>query len=553
MKKQSISRWVCAAAASVALVGALGIVGCEQSGSTGMHRDSETWQRAQKTGASPHAAGFSHGMGRNVSGQETARPAPEPRAEQPRPAPAPRTGSVIAAYPTGHTRTPQLLVEKFAPAQVSLGEEFTYEYRLTNNTDSTIEDIVLTEQMSPNFKFASSDPAPTGQGEWTIDRLAPGESRTIRIRGSASNAQTIAACADVRYKVPLCSETLVVQPALQLALVGPATVLLCDTYNLEVTVRNTGTGVAQNVTVDVALPRGVTTLDGRTAVTLSAGDLAAGQAKSQTVQVKAAATGTYSASAKAKGGALTAEAPPVETKIVAPKLTIACEAPERRFVGRPVDFAVTVSNTGDAPATNTVVTQTIPAGVTIGAISDGGAVRDGRVVWNLGTLAPNASRKLTVNTTAASIGSVTANAGAVADCADPVSCPTTTSVEGIPALLLEGNDSPDPVEIGNTTTYTLVVTNQGSAALTGVKLVCMMDEGDTMEFVSASGEGGVTGTVQGRNITFPAIARLDVGRSSTYRIVIRAKNPGQVSFRAEATSNEITRPLLKVETTNFYR
>lgn len=81
----------------------------------------------------------------------------------------------------------------------------------------------------------------------------------------------------------------------------------------------------------------------------------------------------------------------------------------------------------------------------------------------------------------------------------------------------------------------------------------MMDEGDTMEFVSASGEGGVTGAVQGRTITFPPIARLDVGRSSTYRIVIRAKNPGQVSFRAEATSTEITRPLLKVETTNFYR
>ncbi|MCW5777639.1 MAG: DUF11 domain-containing protein, partial [Phycisphaeraceae bacterium] len=154
---------------------------------------------------------------------------------------------------------------------------------------------------------------------------------------------------------------------------------------------------------------------------------------------------------------------------------------------------------------------------------------------------------------AASIGSVTANASAVADCADPVSCPTTTAVEGIPALLLEGNDNPDPVEIGNTTTYTLIVTNQGSAALTGVKLVCVMDDGDTMEFVSASGDGGVTGTVQGRNITFPAIARLEAGRAATYRVVIRAKNPGQVSFRAEASSNEITRPLLKVETTNFYR
>ena len=43
------------------------------------------------------------------------------------------------------------------------------------------------------------------------------------------------------------------------------------------------------------------------------------------------------------------------------------------------------------------------------------------------------------------------------------------------------------------------------------------------------------------------------GARQTYTIVIRAKAAGQVQFRADAKSNEITRPLVKIETTNFYR
>ena len=84
-----------------------------------------------------------------------------------------------------------------------------------------------------------------------------------------------------------------------------------------------------------------------------------------------------------------------------------------------------------------------------------------------------------------------------------------------------------------------------------LRRVGTMDEGGTMQFVSAGGAG--TGTAQGRTISFPAIARLEPKASATYSIVVKAVKEGQVSFRAEATSNEITVPLLKSETTNFYR
>ena len=63
----------------------------------------------------------------------------------------------------------------------------------------------------------------------------------------------------------------------------------------------------------------------------------------------------------------------------------------------------------------------------------------------------------------------------------------------------------------------------------------------------------VPATVTGKTISFPAIAVLAPGAKQTYTITIRAKAAGQVQFRGDAKSNEITRPLVKIETTNFYR
>jgi hypothetical protein len=77
-----------------------------------------------------------------------------------------------------------------------------------------------------------------------------------------------------------------------------------------------------------------------------------------------------------------------------------------------------------------------------------------------------------------------------------------------------------------------------------------MDEGDTMEYVSSTGGAA---TVTGKSISFPAIATLAPGAKQTYTVVIRAKAAGQVQFRADAKSTEITRPLVKIETTNFYQ
>ena len=49
--------------------------------------------------------------------------------------------------------------------------------------------------------------------------------------------------------------------------------------------------------------------------------------------------------------------------------------PEMRYMGRPIEYKITVSNTGDAPAKDTVLVDTASAAAEFVKASDNGAVR----------------------------------------------------------------------------------------------------------------------------------------------------------------------------------
>jgi uncharacterized repeat protein (TIGR01451 family) len=155
---------------------------------------------------------------------------------------------------------------------------------------------------------------------------------------------------------------------------------------------------------------------------------------------------------------------------------------------------------------------------------------------------------VTVTVSATAIGNVPVSATASCNCAAPVTTNCQVAYVGIPAMLLDGFDSPDPVQVGGNTTYTLTVTNQGFADLNNVTLECTLDAANLMQYVSSSG-----GTLSGTKLTFPAIGVLKPGAKQTFTVVVKAVGEGQVQLRADAKSNEITRTLIKTETTNFYK
>lgn len=499
-----------------------------------------------------------------VSGDRTPTPAPRTQPASYRGSCAPQVPAGYnasgLAFPTGDASSSAIMLHQVMPTTVRANSEFNYMYQVCNLTAGTLQNVVVRLDAIENITLVSSDPSFQRGADgvvFSLGNLGPNETQVINVRGRAGSTGIGSGCISVSYNNVLCQTVQFVEPALQLAkAISPQpSVLRCDPITITYRVTNPGSGAAENVRVRDTLPSCMRLASGGQNVDVEVGTLAPGESRDITVQVEAVSTGTCSSQAVATAaGDLRAESGRPEITIVEPVLAVNVECPGRTFLGRNTTFDVSAENTGNGAATNSVLSFAIPAGAEFVSASHGGQVSGGHVVWNIGTLAPGAGFNAQVVVKASSAQTLTARASLSGHCAATVNDQCQTNIEGIPAMLLDGFDDPDPIELGQTTTYTLTVTNQGSADLTNVQFKGIMAT-THMEFVSATGttpEGPVTGQQSGSNVGFPAIGRLRPGQSATYHITVRAIRAGQVSFGSEAVSNEITVPLLKSETTNFF-
>ena len=472
---------------------------------------------------------------------------------------APPPSASLAGYavtrmylPSGEAAGSTVLIEMSAPKEVLAGKEFDHKIVLTNLTNKALTGVVLTERVPENLKVSGAAPQATVAGQvlkWAIGKLDAREAKTFVIRGAATVTGPLAPCCQVIYDIPeVCIAIRAVQPALQIVKTAPAEVILCDPIPIKIVVTNTGTGMATNVNVSDPLPAGMKTTDGQTTVAFPVGTLAPGQSRAFAVQAKASKTGTFvnKATATADGG-LQAVSQATTTVVKVPVLAVTKTGPQVRFVGRPLTYTITVTNTGDAVAKDTVLVDTLPANAQFVKASEGGTASAGTVTWQLGTLAPNASKTVTISLMATSIGTIRNAATATAYCAK-ASAQAATLVKGIPAILLECADLQDPIEVGAQETYEIVVTNQGSSVGTGIVIKCVLPPEQT--FISASGP--TKGTAAGQAVTFAPLNALAPKAKATYRVVTKGIKAGDTRFTVVLTSDQMTSPVQETESTHIY-
>ena len=129
------------------------------------------------------------------------------------------------------------------------------------------------------------------------------------------------------------------------------------------------------------------------------------------------------------------------------------------------------------------LTDTLPSGVTFVSATGGIAPVNGVLTFALGSLDAGADASVTIVVTPTAAGPLSDTAAASMDQTDPtpadnsVTLPTTVAaVAGTADLALSGS-VPSSVTLGNTVTYTLTVTNQGTATATGVTLTDTLPSG----------------------------------------------------------------------------
>ena len=476
-----------------------------------------------------------------------AKPAPV----KPKPAPVSECGpsNVLRSYPCEACGIIQL--NKTMPGEVQLNAPFDYTIKVTNVTDMAVTNVVVTENIPGNLSVKNANPAATKDDSklvWKLGSFAPKQSKQITVSGMATNTDCVKTCATATYVVPACANVKVVQPKLQLKKTAPAEVLLCDPIPVKFVVTNSGSGSARNVKIEDTLPAGLRTAEGRSKLVFDAGTLATGQSRQFSATLKASKTGKYVNKAVASSAAGLKDESETTTIVRQPVLAISKTGPEKRYLGRSVDYDITVTNKGDAPAKNLVLEDQLPLGVKFVAASNGGKALAGKVSWNLGTLAPGSSRKVSVTVMPNEAGTLTNTVSATATCAEGVTASVKTLVAGIPAVLLEVIDIEDPVELGSQTTYVIIATNQGSSPGTNISIVCTLE--DNEQYISST--GATRGAIEGNTITFVPLRSLAPKAKATWRVVVKAVKTGDVRFKVTMNTDQLTRPVEETEATHLY-
>lgn len=462
-------------------------------------------------------------------------------------------GKGSMAFPTTDLSSSVILLTKTYPVEAMVGSQYYYDYQLENLTSFAVTDVVLTDRLSRNFNLASSLPPSTARDgdvvSWDIGELGPNEIKTVRVYGDSPAEGYFTTCGSVTFNPLLCETVQIVRADLQLVKSVQSDAVICDVIPYTFTVTNTGSSDLTNVIVSDDLPAGLTTVDGQTSLSFNAGDLAPGASETFTVDVRASSVGVYENVATATSAQGIEASDEAMLTIAAPELTITCDAPVERFVGRPVNVCYMVTNVGDAASGNTVVRAPIPALASFRGATAGGTVVGNEVVWNLGTVSASDERELCATFVGIDDGLVTFTGSASSDCADIAMTSCSTLLSGIPAILLEVIDLDDPIEVGDIVTYRISVTNQGSAPDTNITIKCILEA--EQSFVSAAGATN-TSSVTASTVDFAPLASLAAKAEAVWDVKIRADEAADVRFEVEMNSDEMGREVRETEATRQY-
>jgi uncharacterized repeat protein (TIGR01451 family) len=209
-------------------------------------------------------------------------------------------------------------------------------------------------------------------------------------------------------------------------------------------------------------------------------------------------------------------------------------------VGSNLTYTITVTNCGPAPATGVFLTNFLPAGATV--VSSNSSQGTGwsvgasnTLICNLGNLPTNvvATATLVITPPVNDLGfSVTNTVTAAANETDAYTGDNTasvvTAISGATAnLVVSLTDTPNPVIIGNTLTYTITVTNNGPATAPNVLTTNFLPPGVTLTNIPV---GGTVGTNLGLVTVTYGLGTLGSGSSSSFVIKVVAPSvPGLIT------------------------
>jgi hypothetical protein len=194
---------------------------------------------------------------------------------------------------------------------------------------------------------------------------------------------------------------------------------------------------------------------------------------------------------------------------------------------------------------NVILTAPVPSGATY-VLSEPAAMVDGNnLIWKLGSMDVGQSQTIVVRYRADKEGTL---ASETSVSADPRLVTTTECGKYVPTgVLLEVVDDPDPIQVGETTTFTLRVTNPNTTR--SIKKVAIVGSFSAETLPVSTTASGV---LNGNNVSWPVIPSLAPLQSFTCTVTAKGVTAGQSLLNVTVTTSDSQNRAEGVEYTTVY-
>jgi uncharacterized repeat protein (TIGR01451 family) len=238
---------------------------------------------------------------------------------------------------------PAVALEKVSPAEIQVGKPATFELYVRNTGQVAAHHVVVTDHVPAGTQLVDVRPQPqqgaSGELLWSLGTLQPGEETQITMQIMPQAEGEIGSTAHVSFAAAATSRSICTRPQLTIEHTAVPKVLIGESFHVEITISNPGSGPATGVTIEEDVPAGLSHAAGAQ-LEYEVGTLRPGESKRLQLVLTAKQAGQIQNTIHVKGDANLAAQHTIQLEVVAPQLAVGVEGPKRRSLARQATYTV---------------------------------------------------------------------------------------------------------------------------------------------------------------------------------------------------------------------
>lgn len=450
-------------------------------------------------------------------------------------------------------QSPGVTVEWVKHGGFNVGQECDVELVVKNTSQTIVRSVMAEAVIPPNVEVVDAKPAAVEGSEmptWTFGELQPGQSRSVMLKVIPQTRGDVRLDAYVRLTGTSSTQFAVQEPMIGVVVTGPENVEIGQQVGYIVRVSNPGTGLANNVVIQAAVPEGLEHRNG-SLLTIEIGTLNPGESRQARLSLTAVQGGDQQLAVRVLADGGLSDQTTTAIVVAEPQLAIELAGPKEQIAGRSEDYTLTVSNGGNVQSTNVRAKYIIPDGFTFVSADRGGKYIeiDNAVEWFVGTLQPNDSSNFVVSMKANETGEIAHKAGVISEHGQVTTCELQSSVIGTAALDMKIVADHRELRVGEEIRWEVLVRNTGTREAANVGVSCELPTG--FEFIDA--EGPTKHIAEHGVLIFRSIPAIDAATDVRFVIHGRCTREGNQRLRLRVASDSVTEALIGEESASVSR